>query len=118
MIDSEGKKIAVTIRRLRCEECARLHHELPDMVVPYKRHCAQTIEQIIAGTVAGLDCEERTIERVKKWWGGLRTYIGGIAIALREKYGLDITGSAPREIIRAMVNNHLWVHTRSVYMPS
>ena len=26
------------VRRLRCLDCKKISHELPDMVVPYKRH--------------------------------------------------------------------------------
>ncbi|MGI6467766.1 MAG: DUF6431 domain-containing protein [Syntrophomonadaceae bacterium] len=37
-IDSLGEKVILSIRRLRCVECKRIHHELPDMLVPYKRH--------------------------------------------------------------------------------
>jgi hypothetical protein len=117
VIDSKGRKLTITIRRLRCKECLRLHHELPDMLVPYKRHCAQTIEKIIRGEVAGLDCEERTIKRLKGWWAGLEIYIGGIVASLEAKYGVRIEGSAPREIIRAVVNSHLWAHTRTAYAP-
>ena len=49
MIDSNGDKTALYIRRLCCHKCNRLHHELPDCLVPYKRHCAQTIEAVING---------------------------------------------------------------------
>ncbi|WP_445349419.1 DUF6431 domain-containing protein [Desulforudis sp. DRI-14] len=36
-IDSLGDKIVLIIRRLGCVACHRIHHELPDMLVPYKR---------------------------------------------------------------------------------
>ena len=47
IIDSGGEKVKLVIRRLRCERCKRIHHELPDCIVPYKRHCSETIEAVI-----------------------------------------------------------------------
>ena len=44
--DSAGNKITLIIRRLRCQSCRKIHHELPDRVIPYKRHCAETVEKI------------------------------------------------------------------------
>jgi hypothetical protein len=47
LINAEIDKQTLVIRRLRCKECRVIHHELPDIVVPYKRHCAETIERIV-----------------------------------------------------------------------
>jgi len=44
--DKTGKTKLV-IRRLYCENCDTLHSELPDKVIPYKRHARETIEAII-----------------------------------------------------------------------
>jgi len=51
IIDSGGTPMTMIIWRLRCEQCGKVHHELPDVVVPYKRHCAETIEKVIEGKV-------------------------------------------------------------------
>lgn len=51
IIDSGGTPLSMIIRRLRCGQCGKVHHELPDVVVPYKRHCAETIEKVIEGNV-------------------------------------------------------------------
>ena len=50
MIDTGGETVRLVVRRLRCmnENCRRIHHELPDVVVPYKMHTAATFEKIIA----------------------------------------------------------------------
>ena len=117
VIDSGGTTLSITIRRLRCEGCGKIHHELPDMIVPYKRHCFETIEKIIIGSTDGIICEERTIGRVKAWWTACALYFHGIVAILREKYGVYISLGAPKEIIRAAVNSSLWPHTRSACAP-
>ncbi|WP_267459278.1 DUF6431 domain-containing protein [Brevibacillus composti] len=46
VIGSRRRKVAsesgevrlLVIRRLRCSQCQKIHHELPDCVVPYKRY--------------------------------------------------------------------------------
>ena len=50
MIDTGGETVRLVVRRLRCvnENCRRIHHELPDVVIPYKMHTAATFEKIIA----------------------------------------------------------------------
>ena len=117
LINAEGDKQTLIIRRLRCKECRVIHHELPDIVVPYKRHCADTIEKIVAGETAGLDCEERTIHRIKAWWAACFLYFENIIASLREKYGMVLSPfPAPREIFRAIVNSQLWIHTRSAFL--
>jgi hypothetical protein len=30
-------------------ECRRIHHELPDKLVPYKRHVSESIEAVVTG---------------------------------------------------------------------
>ncbi|KUG05276.1 hypothetical protein ASZ90_017349 [hydrocarbon metagenome] len=46
-IEGSGTKIVLIIRRLCCTECKRIHHELPDMLVPYKRHARESIETVV-----------------------------------------------------------------------
>ena len=38
------EKKTLIIRRLRCGNCKTVHHELPGVVVPYKRYGRKTIE--------------------------------------------------------------------------
>ncbi|MCR5608721.1 MAG: DUF6431 domain-containing protein [Lachnospiraceae bacterium] len=35
------------IRRLKCRKCQKISHELPDIVVPYKRYDVETIEKTL-----------------------------------------------------------------------
>ena len=106
------------IRRLRCEDCGKIHHELPDILVPYKRHCYETIEKIINNEIEeGNCCEESTIRRIKAWWVAILPYFINILSLLSEKYKITFGAQlAPKEIIRAVVNANFWVHTRSAFL--
>ena len=63
-INGIGEKIILAIRRLRCSHCAKVHHELPDILIPYKRYGSESIEVVVSGeselTVAA---DESTINR-------------------------------------------------------
>ena len=116
-IDSGGVKQALIIRRLRCKECLAIHHELPDILVPYKRHCADTVEGIVGGDAVDVCCEGRTINRIREWWECCRLYFESVLSSLREKYGAVFSANpAPREIVRAVANANLWIHTRSAFL--
>ena len=52
-IKDSGEYHTLIIRRLRCKDCNKIHHELPDILIPYKRHCVNTIEKIVADEVRG-----------------------------------------------------------------
>jgi len=118
-IKDDGIKEILIIRRLRCKGCRVIHHELPDILIPYKRHCANTIDSIIVGTPVDVCCEECTITRVKAWWESCRLYFESVMASLRRKYGAVFSENpAPREIVRAVANANLWIHTRSAFLSS
>lgn len=118
IINSAGDKQVIIIRRLRCKECRRIHHELPDMIIPFKRHCADTYENVIAGDVRDVCCDDNMIRRIKAWWAACLLYFESVLASLGEKYGTVFSSRpAPKEIVRAVVNANLWVHTRSVDSP-
>ena len=108
LIDTDGKKIILMIRRLICGQCRRLHHELPDIVVPYKRHSAETIEAIIGGGEVAE--EKRTVRRIAAWWQMVEVYFLNIMKSLGEKYRLPrVRKPAFRELVRAAVNSGNWI---------
>ena len=121
LIDIYGDKAIFIIRRLFCCNCKRIHHEVPDCIVPYKRHCADTIENIIGGRLRAA-CDERTTPRIKAWWAAVRTYFMNILQSLTKKHGARYQDPpAFREIVRAVVNSNNWIHahlicTRSVML--
>ena len=110
----DWQKIYLHIRRLYCSKCRRIHHELPDCIVPYKRHCAETIENIIEGRVQGVPCDDGTIRRIKIWWRLMLPYFLSILLSLESKFGIEFPAPAPlKTIVRAVANSHHWVCTRS-----
>lgn len=137
-INELGDCKTLMIRRLRCSPCKKIHHELPDLLVPYKRHESKSIETAVSGeatlTVAA---DESTIRRWKKWFSSLSEYFAGILFSLALRYGIksgeDLSdlprsplqrirlyvGGAPRwlaRIVRPVVNVNSWVQTRSAFL--
>ena len=75
------------IRRLRCTHCRRIHHELPNCLVPYKRYESACIERVVLKDSNFLDIamDEATLYRLRVWFNSLLPYLLGClnAIAIR-----------------------------------
>jgi hypothetical protein len=106
-----GEKTRYKIRRMRCtnDKCRKIHHELPDIIAPYKRHCAETIENIISGELDAVPCDSSTIWRIKSWWGAMSAYFTAILNA----FAARLESQPPkfptfREIIQAVANSNSW----------
>lgn len=50
-----GKKRFIEIRRLRCENCRRLHSELPNYILPYRHYRRDIIEGFVDGSLSQQD---------------------------------------------------------------
>jgi hypothetical protein len=99
---------------MRCDECNRTHHDLPDCIVPYKRHCAGIIENIALGSNEAAD-DIRTDARIKTWWAAVRVYFMNILKTLSIKHGARYQDPpAFREIIRAVVNSNNWIFAHTI----
>ena len=121
VLSIRSDKKTLIIRRLRCENCKTVHHELPDVVVPYKRHSRKTIETVIKNnnTSTRSSCSEGTARRIRTWWQSVYIYFQGILTSLSMKYNVAFSGCMLlREIVRAAVNANLWPHTRSAFLPN
>jgi hypothetical protein len=107
------------VQRRRCAKCGKWHRELPDIIVPFKRHCLETIELIINGKEATTYTELETPKKIRKWWMLMAVYIAGALASIKEKHGIDLTHISPQEnlakIVRALVNTNLWPCTRSAF---
>ena len=118
VINTAGDKEKLIIRRLRCRTCHKIHHELPDYVIPYKRHCSETVESIINGGAEDICCDFVTEHRIRSWWATVIVYFEKVLASLRTKYGMTFPDDpTPREIVRALTNTNLWVHTRTAMTP-
>ncbi len=135
-IKMTGERVILIIRRLKCKPCKRIHHELPDKLVPYKRYSSKSIEEALSCknnlTVAA---DESTISRWRKWFRDLALYLLGCLISIcytesaaeakPELPGSPLqriwhyVGDAPRwlsRVVRPLANKNLWVHTRSAFL--
>jgi len=112
-----GSFLLFFIQRVRCNGCGKIHHVLPDTIVPYKRFDAKTIEAVIGGTPEQALCEleEQEIYRIKTWWRYMVRYISRKASVVFAKKEIQISPESTLSmIVRALANTHLWPGTRSV----
>jgi len=113
---SDGSKTIYLIERLKCEYCGKIHHVLPDFIVPYKRYSRQVIEKIISDDTSELACEDSTIRRIRRWYFELETTLKQAFVACFAKVG-QIPTAEPvlKEIVRTLVNSNLWPSTCSAF---
>ncbi len=137
-IDNLGKNIVLRIRRLHCKVCNSVHHELPDILVPYKRHCSESIESVLTpGQTLCVAADNSTIRRWRIWYAELRRHFLGclnsIVISLSRQTAentacsprsrfqrvIDFVGNASgwlARIVRPVANTNNWIHTRSAFL--
>lgn len=133
IFNADGKKNQLVIRRLKCQGCKHIHHELPDILVPYKRYSTGSIEAIIDGRDSLVSCEESSINRMRQWFKEIKEYMAGCLDSIAAQRGIkkqtiqtttlerikSHTGEGPgwlRKVVRIMVNTNNWIHTRSAFM--
>ncbi|MEW6624698.1 MAG: DUF6431 domain-containing protein [Bacillota bacterium] len=136
-INSAGEKMVLMIRRLQCSNCKRIHHELPDILVPYKRHCSESIETVIAGNTFAVAADESTITRWRIWFFDLVNHFLGCLISIAIQYyrnSVEVPSDLPlsplqriwhyvgesygwlARVVRTVVNSNNWVQTRSAFL--
>ena len=138
-IKGSGENCSLVIRRLRCQQCNRIHHELPDILVPYKRYDSESIEAVVTGSSAlSVSADESTLVRWRSWFQSHSFYFLGClnSIAIRflqdtKECVLGLPRSVLQKIwqhtgnvigwlarvVRPITNVNLWVHTRSAFLP-
>ena len=137
-IDTDSNKKIYIIRRLGCTCCGRTHSELPDFIIPYKRHLSSTIETVITGDEQQtVIADETTRWRWRDWFISLATYFAGCLHSIAIRYNqetvkepsdlsesallriLGYVGNAPGwldRMTKPLVNTNLWLHTRSAFI--
>ena len=131
--DINGDQKTLVIRRLRCRnpQCRRIHAELPDFLVPYKRYAIDVITAVLTGSAVVAPTEEATRQRWKIWYLQIRDHLLGVATSIRRNLqeivrtllaspaiksscevppltGLNLAG-----LVRLAVNSGNWITTRS-----
>lgn len=138
-ISSDGMTHTLIIRRLRCSSCKKIHHELPDILLPYKRYDALSVESTLTSNDAlTVSAEKSTIKRWISWFDSLKGYMLKIIIAswLRVDFNAVekevshipstalegiyyVVGEKPNWLVRAvriLTNTQSYLHTRSAFM--
>ncbi|MFC7801740.1 DUF6431 domain-containing protein [Bacillus subtilis] len=138
--DQTGQIKIYNIRRLQCTNCQSLHHELPDLLIPYKRYEAECIESVLTNPSSHIvPADDSTLSRWHGWfhqlvdyWVGCLTSImvstnqgnipldftskdSGTALQRIGRLAGDATGWLAR-IVRPIVNINFWIHTRSAFI--
>ncbi len=124
----DGTTDRLMIRRLQCTECCRISHELPDMVIPYKRYEADIISEALNETAdpesGCCPAELSTIQRWKLWFFLLSEYLEATVRALMELMQVKAFIRLPlyplskqadgwlKILVRNLVNSGRWRQTR------
>ena len=136
IIESDGNVKVIRIRRLKCKACKQIHHELPDVVFPYKRHEVKSIEAVLEDApLLSIPADGATIRRWKIWFDVLASHLVGVLASVhlqndRETGKTPIFGTALQRIrfyvgnapgwlsraVQTVVKYNCWVQTRSVYI--
>ncbi len=120
LIDSSGSKVLLTIRRMKCEKCGRIHHELPDCLVPYKRFGAEAISEAVTSHISDstFSGETSTLIRLRVWFKLFLDYVSRLREHFLLQYKTDIsaidlkTTGGLKRIVRTLCHSNLWPQTR------
>lgn len=136
---SSGDRDKLIIRRLYCEQCEQIHHELPDVLIPYKHYGTESIEPVIDDAdPIDVAADESTLYRWREWFEMWGPYAVGCLTSIALRFELDlpvgISSGPPQTVLRRMgrdkrtsagwlakvvrpiVNVHLWVQTRFAFL--
>ncbi|WP_265415077.1 DUF6431 domain-containing protein [Tumebacillus algifaecis] len=132
-----GDQITYIIRRLRCKGCERIHHELPDLLVPYKRYETECLESVVSNRQApDVAADESTLYRWRVWFGKCWQYWVNCLLTIASRSGnpveaLSVPSSSALQrighfvgqgvgwlarVVRPIVHSQLWVHTRFAFL--
>lgn len=120
----DGSCVFLVVRRLRCLECEKISHELPDIVVPYKHHESDTIAcgLVEDDSLMGKSCpvEVSTVNRWKHWFFRRHIFFEESLQTLQEQNGTILCLAFPlfslsrqptgwlRIIVYYLVNSGFW----------
>ena len=131
--NEKGTKDTYRLRRLRCNDCSKIHMELPDLMHPYKQYASSVIEAALDETRNDCPADDSTIHRWKAEYRKLRQALEGALISLwiqfhKRQYPLldknslldKIAGDGPgwlTRVTKVLVNAGLSPHTQFACCP-
>lgn len=111
VIDQEDTKLVFSLRRLFCDRCKRLHTELPDFIIPYKRYGSKVIESLVTDDEGTIPYEGRTRQKIKSWYEKILGHLKGV---WRQQVSLGFVSPdlSPTlvNLVRAAVNSGMWIN--------
>lgn len=131
LLDEDGERVTLIIRRMKCSSCSKIHHELPDCIVPYKQYSVAVIETLLSDDdyrEATFPGESSSMYRIVTWFSLLRLYFEGVLNSLKLQWKDDLeiqnelasllplvtTGLSAgwlRKLVRYTVNSGFWPQT-------
>lgn len=123
-----GEKRTLQIERLRCtnEGCRRIHHALPDCLVPYKHYSSEVISGVLDEVIMPNDTEdedypcETTMLRWKRWlminYLRIEGYLKSIGHRLLG-FAQELLESRISLLKKIRLSNHCWLEAilRMIY---
>lgn len=105
---------------MKCKKCGRIHHELPDCLVPYKRFGTEAIAEAVTSEISDstFSGETSTLIRLRVWFKLFLDYVSRLCESFLLLYKTDIsyidmkTTSGLKRIVRILCNSNLWPQTR------
>lgn len=91
--------------------CRKLHTELPDLIVPYKRYSAEVIVAVSNGNNTDVPQDGRTGQKIKAWFKRIIPHLQGVwhrQVAL----GFGSPSDVPdfTFLVRLAVNTGYWLN--------
>lgn len=137
ILSESGESKILVIRRLRCTGCHKIHHELPDCILPYKRYESSCVEQVIAVPDSAVAADDSTLYRWRTWFQNVSRYMLGCLVSIlyrfQQESAKDLSIPLPSthptighyvgdaagwlaRAVRPIANLNLWVQTRSAFL--
>ncbi|MEC0373684.1 MULTISPECIES: DUF6431 domain-containing protein [Paenibacillus] len=137
--EASGEQRLLIVRRLRCVTCRKIHHELPNCIVPYKRYESACVESVVASEPEEIvvAADHSTLYRWRSWFRSQTVHWMGCLESIAIRFTLDVAeeSSGPSQtahhrfgryvgdaagwlarIVRPVANSNFWVHTRSAFL--
>ena len=72
VLDEAGEKYIFRLRRFWCNNCKKLHSEIPDCIIPYKQYGQKVINDVLNGR-----CDYYVVDASTVWrWKNQNTHPG------------------------------------------